>query len=345
MKKTLFYLLILILILGGAWLASFLMSKNSLSSKEGSNFTIKDTAAISRIVIKNRNKSSVSLVEQENGTWRVNDLYKARPDAIETLLKTFAQMKVLYPVGKSARKEILKLMDNPMRTVEVYLNEEINPVKTYYIGAPTSNNKGTFGMLEGAADPYVISLPGFEGQLVSRFFTILEEWRTRIVYDYKADQIDEITFNYVEDPQYSFRVQTVSQDSFIVQQGLEKKDQPVSQQGRKVNQAFAKEYVGSFKKLFAEAFENTHPKIDSIRATKPFLVMNVRTKSGHERTVDVHYMKKGRRTKGLVKKDGIPMPYDQDRYFAFINKNQDLVMIQHYVFEKVLKKYNDFLME
>jgi hypothetical protein len=39
---------------------------------------------------------------------------------------------------------------------------------------------------------------------------------------------------------------------------------------------------------------------------------------------------------------GRPMLYDSDRYYALINHNKDFVVIQQYVFGKILRQYDDF---
>jgi len=46
---------------------------------------------------------------------------------------------------------------------------------------------------------------------------------------------------------------------------------------------------------------------------------------------------------GATDMNGKPLPYDMDRFYALINNDQDLVLAQFYVFDRVLRPKSFFL--
>lgn len=338
--KTIIYIVLIALLGLVAWFALLAPSKDTLDDKNA-GFAIKDTANIQKIIIRNRNGGTLTLDKQTASQWRVNNRFTARKDAVETLLYTFRKLKSIAPVSRSGRANVIKtIQEDPLRTIEVFMNNDLeNPIKTYYLASATVNNKRTQMMLKGADDPHVVSLPGFAGQLVTRFFTDPEEWRDRTVFHYPANTIKSIALDYFQKPEHSFKLHVISPDSFLLDPP---KVDSIIQTG-KLNKLVAQNYIESYKRVYAEAFENGHPRIDSLQKSEPFLRITVTDTNNKYRSIDLHYMLSTKRTKSI--KDGRVSKYDHDRFFGFINKRNDLVLVQQFGFGKLFRKYDDFLVK
>lgn len=339
MNKSLSYLIILAAIIGIAAFMYFTQKTNTLDNS--SLFAIADTASITRVLIEGDDGRKINLTKVSPNYWKLNERHKARPDAIETLLNTIKKIRVRFPVGNASYDNVMKTFEKPLKTVSIYTKENPEtPIKKYMLGGITQDKAGTYMLLEGSSSPYVVGVLGMEGHLLTRYFTMVEEWRDRLIFDYEANQIASIKAEYPYHPAYSFQL-TVEETKGATVVPLEKEGEALAK--TTPNQSTIQEYLQSFEKLYAEAFENGHVKIDSVKTSKPFCKMTITNKGGKKKEMIVHYVPINKRSKLQFFEDGSPVPFDVDRYLAFINKGNDLVMIQRYVFEKVFKKYKDFL--
>jgi len=335
-NNTLLYLAILALLALTAYFTVFYQSTGSSLDEVSSAFAVADTAAVTKIDLINKQKRHVTLVRQPNGKWRVNTYFNARPDAINNLLRTMKQLSVQSPVAKAAVQQVNERFKEPLKTVKIFTNNPDEPYKVYHIGGVTPNGQGTYMQLDGASEAYIMHIYGHLGSLVPRYFTYVEEWRDRIVFDYQKSDIKQVAINYTQETEKSFVFDVVAKDSFVVSNTAGKAPH------KQLNKAFIGDYLNAFEKLYAEAFENTYPKIDSIKASTPYCTVAVTNQQNVTKKIQVHYMPVSQRTKKQFDNTGEPMKHDSDRYFAFINKGNDLIMIQNYVFGKIFVGYDNF---
>ena len=193
MKKTSLLIIVILSILAGISIYLF-KTKNGKTTldKEASNFKYKDTAQVDKIFIADKDGKSLML-ERLKGTWTVNNTYKARPDIMETLLKTIATVEVKSPVSKLSKENVIKVMASKSIKVEIY--SKGNKVKQFYVGHTTQDHLGTYMLLtnietdENYSEPFVTHIPGFEGFLNTRFITDELDWRDRLVMNIRPPKI------------------------------------------------------------------------------------------------------------------------------------------------------------
>ena len=337
MNRTTLYILILFVLSLLAYFAINSRQSTTVNTEETA-FAFEDTTAISKIHITDRNKRTATLYRQNSSTWTVNDRYYARPDAINTLLKTIKGVRIKSPVAKTAYDNVMKSFQNPIKTVEIYTDNVNSPAKKYYIGGTTNNKRGTHMLLDGFDMPYVTDILGVDGNLVIRYFSGEEEWRDRKVFSYQPNEIKSIEVAYPTVPQQSFRLDT--QEGTFAVTPLDASAQMSDK--AQLNQEVCEEYVQQFKQVFLEAFENDYLAKDSVKASIPFCVITVTNTQNQQRAMVIHYMPVNQRSKAQIDEKGRAIPFDSDRYFAFLNNGKDFVIIQQYVFGEILKNYKDF---
>jgi len=337
MSKTPLYLVILLALL---LLAYFFVIKKPTATinQVETAFAVADTASINKIELLSNKGYRIVLTRQSDYQWLVNDRYFARPDAVQTLLSTIKRLKVKNPVSKAAYPTVMKSFEKPLKTVKIYNDINSKPIKSYTIGGTTSGNRGTYMLLDGFDMPYVMYLPGLDGHLTTRYFTRPEEWRDRMLYNYPKSNIKSVSLTYHNKPSASFVLEALSDTTYTVTSP----NKVTVSSNQKINRPFIHQYLNSFQNLYAESFENGHPNIDSLQASKPFCTLQVRTKNGKSKTLVLHYKPITQRSKLQFDEQGKAIPHDLDRYFAFINKGNDLILIQDYVFGKILKQFPDF---
>ena len=143
------------------------------------NFEVSDTSKIERIELSNRNLQMVTL-RRSVGCWRLNDTLYANQSSVNLILKTIKEMRVKNPIARSALKNVIERMGIQNTKVEIFSNNK--KIRTIYIGGETADQLGTFMMLEGAKEPYVVHIPGFNGYLSSRFHCRESDWREKNIF-------------------------------------------------------------------------------------------------------------------------------------------------------------------
>lgn len=189
---------------GTSRVADALKFNNSYTGKALRSFDVRDTAAVTRIFMVDKNNRSVTL-ERKGGDWRVNNEYDARRDAVNILLTTLHKMRVKMPVASSAREEIFRKMAGRSIKVEVYQGR--SKAKVFYVGGVTPDNLGSYMLLEGSETPYILEIHGFRGFLSSRFSTDLRNWRSSVLVGEIPDQIKSIEIRHRNHPEQNFRAE------------------------------------------------------------------------------------------------------------------------------------------
>ena len=154
-------------------------NRSSSIRSDKKNFAVSDTSKIERIELSNRNLQMVSL-QRSDGCWILNDSLFANQSSINLILKTVKEMRVKNPVARSALKNVIERMGIQNTKVDIFSNNK--KIKTIYIGGETADQLGTFMMLEGAKEPYVVYIPGFNGYLSSRFHCRESDWRDKNIF-------------------------------------------------------------------------------------------------------------------------------------------------------------------
>lgn len=322
---------------------------NKTLSDDFSEFAITDTASVSRIFMADKSDNKVLLERNTDGTWQLNGKYQAHVENMNTFLTTICNLEIREPVAKAAHNNILKLLSAKSVKVEIYQDayrinigrfkffpyEKI--AKTYYIGDATMDNIGTFALLEGADKPVVLYMPGLRGYVATRFSTLESDWRVHTVFNKKLPEIKEIRMEFIEKPAESFRV-------------VNNNDQSLSLFRLSDNQLISRydtmqlmSFVNSFRNIRYELLLNDMKQVrkDSIMGSLPLHIITLELKDGSKQTAKTF----GRKlpVPEIDVFDGSIVSHDRDRMYALINNEQDFVIVQFFVFDKILLPLSFFI--
>lgn len=285
MKKYIWYLIALALI----GLAVFYYLKRSSSTlTEDADFAIADTSSIGKIFIADTRGNQVTLERQAAGKWLINDTYEARPDAINTLLKTFKNVYVREPVSEAAREHTLRVLAGSNSKVEIF-DTDNKWLKTWYVGTNTPDNKGTFMLLENekgrSSRPFIMTMKGFTGTLYTRFFTDVDEWRSPWVFTYSIPEISQVEVRYPQSPDNDFAIE-LSEDQKIKLTALGS-DAVISA----FDTMLVRDYLLHFKKAAFDRYQSDMDvaKKDSIFASEPMIEITVRDTANQSRVVRLYH--------------------------------------------------------
>lgn len=343
-RNTITLLVALVLGLTTFWLIS--RSGKGTIKQELRDFAVSDTAAITKIFLVSKSDKQVTLTRDADGRWKVNGKYYARPDAIKTLLITIHALSVREPVGLKAKENIIRQLATGSTKCEIYAGDKL--IKQYYVGGETPDMMGTYMLLSDVSDPeeivnssapFIMEIKGFNGYLTTRYFTSESEWRDRTAFHYFVPDIHTITIDHPGDPANSFTItQSVGKNIFTLQ----------TKTGEKLpfDTIAIKQFVSYFGNIGFENFANDLPKafMDSILHSKPAHIITV-TDGANKKNEIKMFLKKN---DGFDPDDSTaakPPFYDPDRMYAQIMNTGDFVIVQYYVFGKLLQTPEYFLPE
>ncbi len=329
MKKLLY----LVILLGLCAMSYFFVFKKSTTTfdKQATAFSIANPDVIDKVIITEHDGQKAELIKQASDKWAINGRYYARPDAMNVMFNTLKRVRVNYPLPQSAEENVKEDFEKRPKKVEIF--SEGKRLKSILMSGYTNDQKGTYMRLEDNDQIYVTHLPGFDGYLQRRFFTNIEEWRTREAFDFAKDDIQKVRIDYYEEPKKSFEIQ--AKDLQVTS------PKSVAQKGQ-VNSIFATAFLKSFENVNVEAFKNDFSIKDSILQQTPICKITVTPNNDQQKDITIYRAFLTERSKQMFDDKGNPLKYDADRYYAILNEGRDFAVIQDYVFGKLMKSYGDF---
>lgn len=339
MKRNRNILILTILLILVAVILYFNRSESSFKNKEN-NFAIEDTAAITKIFLADKSNNSILLERINQGEWRVNGSYPAGKEVMDMFLETVHRISTKSPVPKSAHNQVIKQLATSSVKVEIYqkvyrinLFNKIQlfpiekAVKTYYVGGPTQNNMGSFMIMEGAENPFVVHILGFRGYVTPRYSTQEKDWRSHVIFKSKISDIQKITIEIPGSPEESFEVRKKG-DEFAVYDITRGMDLPGYDTLKLFN------LVTAFYDLRYESLKNDIGRKDSIIQTSPSFILSLTNNKQQTTSIKTFHKPNDQLAFDL---EGKLYPYDVDRLYALINDDKDFVLIQYFTFDKVLQ--------
>lgn len=305
------YWIYLILLVVGVAILLFLSTEKTSTLNSDTTFAIADTAAIDKVFIADRSGNTITLDRQKN-YWMINNKYIVRKDAITILLSTIHQLKIERPVPLNTFENVVKNLSTTGVKVEIYSASKT--LRVYTVGAETADHLGTYMLLDGAAAPFIMHIPAFNGYLSPRYGIqgqLIDEknWRKRTVFNVPSDSIQNITVRNLLKPHQSFALQLFP--TLLVDYAAN----PIA-----FNEQAVLAYINNFRQLNCESYKKDKSKIEF---ATPLHELIVNTDTLRTFAIGDSILKR--------KEDNFTV----ERMHATLN-NGELMLIQNYVFNKVL---------
>ncbi len=342
-KNKVFVLLLLVLALPAFW---FLKGDqySTLIEKEA-NFSVADTSTITKIFLADKNLTTMTIERTKNG-WRLDGKNKVNSRMVDNLLSTLLRVKVMAPVPQISQENVIKRMASIGIKVEVYQHayriDWFNKLKlfpyeklsrVFYVGDVTPNNLGTYMLMEGASQPYVTHIPGFRGFLSAQFTPKADDWKSHEVFRHQLNDIKSVQMEFLENPENSFKVEVIDNAGNYRLTDLSKNAPVVSYDTLKVLNLLT-----SFGDVRYETRMNnlmTQVRIDSVIHSPGLYEITII--DTNDDTTFVKMYKKGAVPDEVAEATyNTLVPVDHDRFYGLINGGEDFVILQYYVFDKLL---------
>ncbi len=338
MKKK-FLLILLFILLAGSALYLWLKPDDSAAFRqELRDFSVEHIEKVDKIFISDKNGDATTLTKEGN-VWKVNGKFNARPEIIETLLRTIEKVKVKNRIPKEGLAQIVKNIAIENKKIEIYANGDL--IKCYFIGGKTMDSRGTYMLMQdvnshlNSTIPFVTHIEGFEGYLTERYIAKTDVWRDTRILNFPEMNINSIEMNYPAQVAASFKI-TINEEKITL--FPLHSTTPLTN----VNTALLKTYLLNFKEISAESFitQGNKKKLDSLLHLQPTFILTVVDNEGKSTIVKAY----PRKTQvGETDYAGKAIDYDVDRFYGITMNDEELCILQFYIFDRLTKARVDFI--
>ena len=317
-NKKIFFISIVIILLFGL----FFIEENKTSSFDTELFSVTDTLSINKIIISDRYDNEIEL-RRNNNQWIVNDSYLVRNDAIKTLLSTLKNIRIKNLLSNDIEKNIEKQISTLGVGVIIYNNNK--KINSFIVGPSTRDHLGTYVYHLKTKKTYSTHIPGFNGFLSPRFGIQanrieINNWRNPTLINYQPNLIDSIFSYNFSNSAKSFKLICGKENNIKNYQNEIIKD---------VNFGTLNLFRNSFTNLNVEKYLNDTLKNNLNNPSKKLIIYS-------KNNIDslVFYTINS-------EQDDDNNDYNIKRKIA-IKNNEDICLVQDYVFNKVLINIDDF---
>lgn len=189
-----FLILLLILIL--------LFRSRSPFGKGQTSFASEPKNEITRIELFDGDKRL--FLTSRHGKWFVNDRQEARESGVIFLIRIITEMKIKSPVSPELfNAEITEKAIRPIR-VKVFENSKL--LRSFFVYKTGSNKYGNIMKIKQRSKPFIVYVPGFEGDIGSGFVVNDLYWQPYTLFNLLPSEISSVTFENLQDSSSSFSI-------------------------------------------------------------------------------------------------------------------------------------------
>lgn len=335
MKNSAKYLIVLFLLIGISIGVYFYANRDN--SPQETQFAIAPIEEVYTIEMSSKNGHKMTL-NRIGDEWHVNNNYPAEKYKIKGFFELLSKLQVESNVSAKTRQSVIKELATNSIKVSAF-DQDHKEIKSFYAGGDAAS-LGTYMILEHqgqiAANPYIVSIPGYRGQFIYNFSLDSIKWRSTQVFGTKYEDLTSIEVNYTHHPNQSFRMD-IDEDEIVVKPLIDSAEikSPVDQES----------VIRFLTEMESKNFEY-YAENDSLKPTilsgKPFCTISTKNLNGAIRSLQMYEMPIHGRSYKVIDDKGAPLKIDEERFYGVISGRNDFVVGQYYVFGVLLKNYQSF---
>lgn len=337
MNRTLILLLAVLLLGGLAWWATSASGTPASAEERAAErrFGISDFDQVHRIFIADRKGHKVNLTRGGITGW-LADGRPANENIMANLKDAIVNLDIQSLPTQKAKPHMIEDLATNGILVQVF-DQQDNKLRGYYLGGGTHDELGTHAIVEGSEEPYVVHIPHFTGNARLRFSHWDDDWRDKVYFRVDPDKVERFSIEYPTQRSESF-VLTRKGSKFQLAPFYET-GQPVKEASRGV----AEGVLARYEKYYVNRYENQD--LETIAEAKnilPFAIITVKQEEQEPQTMKVYPRYAGRsfqndqKTGEVIEKGGL------EAYTAFINNDEDWVLLNVETLQPLLVGYGAF---
>ncbi len=303
-----------------------LLFKNRLPFGSGnSSFATGPEREITRVDFSEHGKQ-LSL-EKKGENWFVNDGPEARKSGILFILRILHEISIKSPVSSDLFKsEITGKGIDPV-SVKVYENRKL--LNSFLVYKTSSNIYGNIMKIREGSKPFIVSVPGYDGDIGSAFTLNELFWKPYTVFNLLPSEIESVEFENLTD----------TSSSFIIKNRNHKYE--LSSLNHKLSgwdSALVTRYLSYFAWIPFEkwALDMSEDERNRVGSTQPLYIITV-TASGGQKTVLSLWEK--------MKKEEGKLTLDSDRVLGRTQNSKEFFIMRYFDIDPLLKRRTYFFRE
>ncbi len=180
----------------------FLIKGQSPFGKRNSSFASEPVKEITMIELSEGDKTL--RLEKTGSKWLVNSGAEARKGGISFLTSILTEVRIKSPVSEELFDK--EISANSIEPVSVRVYEKKKLLKKLLVYKTASNRYGNIMKVKSGSKPFIVYLPGFEGNIGSVFTVNELFWKPFVVFNMLPSEITSVELHNFADTASSFRI-------------------------------------------------------------------------------------------------------------------------------------------
>lgn len=292
-------------------------------------FAVEDVSKIGLISIERKDYPKIIFTKNGNN-WVLNNGREARNESVNYITSIIHKLKIKYIPNQVGSQKIAGIIKKSGIKVILFDNNKKH-LKTFYVGPDLGDGTGTAFLMEGARQPYVMFVPGFQGSIRTRFLFEINEYESKAIFNEVAEDIQSVEVKYPYDKPSSYYIErkTVGYDFY---NPYDKLKLP------KLNEKLLDAYLENFSNVVAEYNDANNANKEEILNSKIYCEVILKRKNGTERTVTLYSLPNIEWNENKFS----PKEVTEDTRFIAQTNEKQFLLVQQRVMKKVLLAFDSF---
>jgi hypothetical protein len=313
-NRAITFIIIIILII-------LLFRDRSPFGKGHSSFATEPGDEITRIEFS-QSGEQLSL-ERTGNNWFVNGDTETRKSGINFIIRILQDIEIKSPVSDELFEK--EISENQVEPVKVRVYENRRQIKSFLVYKTGSNIYGNIMKMRESSKPFIVYVPGFEGDIGSAFTLNELFWQPYLVFSLLPSEIASVQLENFSDPSSSFEIFNRNHNYRITD---------MKQELYGWDTTLVTRYLSYFARIPFEAWllETKEEEMQK-QAQKPLYRITVKDTDSVETTLTLWER---------VKDENGTVTTDIDRLYGKTGERDDLFIIRYFDVDPILKRKSYF---
>lgn len=291
------------------------------------DFSLKDTNAISKIIITDPYSRNIELI-RHNKRWTDEQGGCITQVLVHNILDVAKNIEFRGYLPKKSHMTLKEKMSSYHTKVEFFVKNKWS--KTWYIGPSSEDHNGQVMLLSTSGqgkshEPVIMKVRGVQGIIEPNFFADSRQWICTNIFSVPMKNIQEVDIINHDDKDQSFHIEKTN-----VGHTLSQNDEALSY----VDNANLNRYLHNYKKIHFDGpnYEFTPQQIDSLKKTEPFCELKLKETNGNSTHLKMYRIE----SKDLQRNQfGELVKTDMNKFWCELSDGT-LVKCQYHVFNPLI---------
>lgn len=316
----------LIAVIGGVVIVTLLLMllfrNRSPFGKNNTSFASEPNKEITKIEFTQGKQKLI--LEKEGETWLLNGKKETRKSGVLFIIKVLKEIRIKSPLSSELFESEVNAKNIDPVKVKVYEKRKL--IKSFIVYKTSSNIYGNIMKMGAGAKPFIVYMPGFEGDIGSGFTLNELFWQPYTVFNLLPSEISSVDFENKADSVNSFTIQSNNRH-YSLSDGIRNLSG--------WDTALVTRYLSYFTRIPFEswAFDLDETEKQKIKSARPLYRITVKTVSGSEIDLSLWERMTG---------EADSQQKDSDRLIGKTDSRDEFFIIRYFDIDPLLKKRSYF---